>query len=150
MNNCDEILTRNTTGSLTAKTGETILESMKKLAVRENPMVARAELHTMIQGHDEPVQAFCARVRGQAAVPMDCPDCSNAVDYTEHVITDVVSHGLVDKDIQLDLLGNSNQAPSLEETLQFIEKKESGKRSATHFSQTALGQTVATTSSSYR
>ena len=152
---CDEQLrrdlTRNTVGSLTSKTSDEILTSIKKLAVREeNPMVARAELHSMIQGHDEPVRGYCARVRGQAAVckyTIECPDCAHIVDYTDHVIRDVVSQGLADKDIQLDLLGNSNQTPTLEETLQFIEKKESGKRSASRLSQTTQ---AAAASSSYR
>lgn len=155
---CDEQLrrdlTRNTSGSLTSKSSKEILESMKKLAVREeNPMVARAELHSMIQGHDEPVRVFGARVRGQANVckySIKCKNCSNDVDYTDHMIRDVISQGLADKDIQLDLLGNSNQTPTLEETLQFVEKKESGKRSATRLSQTISGQTAAASSSYHK
>ena len=97
-------------------------------------MVARAQLHAYTQDHDEPIRAFCARVRGQATIckySVACPSCNEPVDYTDSVITDVVSQGLADKDIQLDLLGDSNQSPSLEEVLLFVEKKESGKRSAT-------------------
>ena len=54
-----------------------------------------------------------------------CPDCGTNVDYTEPMIRDTVSQGLADKDIQLELLGDANQSPSLEEVLQFVEKKES-------------------------
>jgi hypothetical protein len=155
---CDEELrrdlTRNVTGTLTSKSEKELLESMKQLAVREeNPMVARAELHSMIQGHDEAVRVFGARVRGQANVckyTIKCKNCSQDVDYTDHMIRDVISQGLADKEIQLELLGSDNQTPTLEETLQFIEKKESGKRSATRLSGTASIQTANATSSSYR
>ena len=63
-------LTRTAGGSLTNKSKGDVLALMKKLAIRaENPMVTRAELHTMRQDHDEPVRAFSARVRGQADTP---------------------------------------------------------------------------------
>ena len=113
-------------------------------------MVARAELQTMRQDHDEPVRAFSARVRGQADTckyTVRCSDCAKDVDYTENMIRDVVSHGLADKDIQLDLLGDKNQSPSLEEVLQFVEQKESGKQSA---SRLANPHYTAAASSSYK
>ena len=40
--------------------------------------------------------------------------------------------GLVDSEIQLDLLSESNQNMTLEEVLQFVEKKEAEKRLANH------------------
>jgi hypothetical protein len=52
------------------------------------------------------------------------------VDYTEHIIRNVVTRGLADHDIQLDLLGDKNQNMTLEDVFQFIEAKEAGKRSA--------------------
>ena len=154
---CDEQLrrdlTRDTIGALTSKSEEELIDGMKKFAVREeNPMVARVELHSMVQGHDEAVRVFGARVRGQANVckyTLKCKHCSRDVDYTDHIIRDVISQGLADKDIQLDLLGSDNQAPTLEETLQFIEKKESGKRSANRLSQNIPGQAAATKNNSY-
>ena len=42
----------------------------------------------------------------------------------------VICHGIADPEIQLDLLSDANQDMTLEEVLQFIEKKEAGKRSA--------------------
>ncbi len=63
-----------------------------------------------------------------------CSDCGTNVDYTEPMIRDIVSQGLADKDIQLKLLGDANQSPSLEEVLQFVEKKEFSKRSAPRLS----------------
>ncbi len=154
---CDEQLrrdlTRDTVGALTSKTEKDLIEGMKKLAVREeNPMVARVELHSMVQGHDEAVRVFGARVRGQANVCkyiIKCKNCAHDVDYTDHIIQDVITQGLADKDIQLDLLGSDNQTPTLEETFKFIEKKESGKRSATRLSHNISVQAAAAKSSSY-
>ena len=46
------------------------------------------------------------------------------------MIRDVVTRGLDYQDIQQDLLGDRNKEPCLEEVIQFVESKESGKRSA--------------------
>ena len=135
---CDEQLrkdlTRNAGGSLTDKSTEEVMEAIKKLAVREeNAMVARVQLHNMRQDRDETIRSFGARLRGQAGVCkflVQCPECNTQVNYTENVLRDVVTRGLADEDIQLDLLGEKNQDMTLEEVFQFIEAKESGKRSA--------------------
>ena len=135
---CDEELRRDVTrmagGSLTNKTAEEALASIRTLAVREeSPMVARAALYAMHQDRDEPVRTFAARARGQARTckfTQDCPQCSTAVDFTDTMIIDVVTRGLDDQEIQQDLLGDRNQEPCLEEVIQFVESKESGKRSA--------------------
>ncbi len=81
----------------------------------------------------ETIRSFSARLRGQAGVCkflVTCPECNTEVNYTENVLRDVVTRGLADDEIQLDLLGDTNQNMTLEEVLQFIEAKESGKRSA--------------------
>jgi hypothetical protein len=135
---CDEQLrkdlTRTTGGTLTNSTEEDVLKAMKRLAVRvENTMVARVALHNMHQDSDEPIRSFGARLRGQAGVckfVIKCPNCTAEVNYTEAVLCDALSRGLEDMDIQLDLLGDKNQDMTLEEIFQFIEAKESGKRSA--------------------
>ncbi|XP_014676386.1 PREDICTED: uncharacterized protein LOC106816320 [Priapulus caudatus] len=96
-------------------------------------MVARVTLHNMRQDRDEPIRSFGARLRGQAGVCkfiMTCPGCSDDVNYTEAVLRDVLTRGLEDTEIQLDLLGDKNQEMTLEEVFQFVEAKESGKRSA--------------------
>ena len=53
---------------------------------------------------------------------------STAVDFTDTMIRDVVTRGLDDQEIQQDLMGDRNQEPCLEEVIQFVESKESGKR----------------------
>ena len=78
----------------------------------------------MRQDRDETIRSFGARLRGQASVY-----CDADVNYTENILRDVVTRGLADSEIQLYLLGEKNQAMSLEEVFQFIEAKEAGKRS---------------------
>ncbi|RLC10819.1 MAG: hypothetical protein DRI57_19860 [Deltaproteobacteria bacterium] len=154
---CDDELRKDITrmagGTLTNKTEEEVLAAIKRLAVREeNTMVARVTLHNMHQDHDEPIRSFGARLRGQAAVCkflIKCTNCDHDVNYTEPVICDCVTKGLVDSDIQLDLLGDNNQTMTLEETLKFVEAKESGKRSASRLHESQMHGTAAA-SSSYR
>ena len=138
---CDEALRRDLTrfsgGSLSNESEKTVLAAMRSLAVREeNLMVARVQLHNMVQDHDEPVRTFAARLRGQAAVckfSVPCPadGCPQVVRYEDEVIRDTLARGLGDRDIQLDLLGAQGQTQmSLEETIRFVEAREAGKRSA--------------------
>ena len=127
-------LSRNAGGSLTNKPEDEVLAAIKRLAVREeNSMVARVQLHNMRQDHDETVRSFGARLRGQASVckfTIECPSCKKGVDYTNAILRDVLTRGIADADIQLDLLSAENQDMSLEEAFKFIEAKEAGKRSA--------------------
>lgn len=135
---CDEQLrkdlTRNAGGSLTHKTIDEVMAAIKKLAVREeNTMVACVQLHNMHQDRDETIRSFGARLRGQAGVCkflIKCPGCDTDVNYTETILRDILTRGLADSEIQLDLLGDKNQDMTLEEVFQFIEAKEAGKRSA--------------------
>ena len=152
---CDEQLrrdlTRNAGGTLAGGTEEEVLAAMKALAVREeNVMVARVALHHMKQDRDEPIRAFAARLKGQASVckyVKTCPGCDQKVMYTEAILTDVLCRGIADAEIQMDLLGDANQAMSLEQALKFIEAKEAGKRSVTRLS---LPQSAEAMGSSYR
>ena len=134
---CDEQLQKDltwNTGSLTTKPIEDVMSAIRKLAVwEENTIVARVQLHNMDQDRDETVTSFCARLRGQAGIckfTTQCSSCDTNVNYTEHILRDVLTRGLADSEIQLDLLGDKNQDMTPEEVLQFVEAKESGKRSA--------------------
>ena len=155
---CDESLRRDLTrfsgGPLSTQSEETVLSAMRSLAVREeNVMVARVKLHNMTQEHDEPVRTFAARLRGQAAVckfsvPCTRDGCGQVVYYQDEVTRDTLARGLADRDIQLDLLGAQVQTQmSLEDTIQFVEAKEAGKRSAKTLGES---QGVAATRSQYR
>ena len=144
-------LTRAAGGTLTNKTEAQVLAAIKTLAVREeNVMVARVNLHNMRQDRDETVRSYGARLQGQAGVckfVMKCPGCEIEVNYTDSILRDVLTRGIADPDIQLELLGNSKQNMTVEEVFQFVEAKESGKRSAS----TLLdSHAVDVASSSYR
>ena len=77
----------------------------------------------MRQDRDKTIQSFDARLRGQASVSkffVICPGCNTDINYTENILHDVVTCGLADSKIQLDLLGEKNQDMTLEEVFQFI------------------------------
>ena len=103
----------------------------------------------MRQDRDEPVRNFGARLRGQAGVCkyiIPCPSCTADVNYTDDILRDVVTRNISDSEVQLDLLGDSNQNMTLEEVLKFIEAKEAGKRSTSRLLHT---QNVDAAHSSY-
>ncbi|CAC5390777.1 unnamed protein product [Mytilus coruscus] len=132
---CDEQLrkdlTRSAGGSLTNKPVQEMLAAIKKLAVREeNTMMARVTLHNMRQDRDEP-----------------CPACNTDVNYTDTIIRDVLARGISNPEIQLDLLGDKNQDMTLEEVTQFVEAKDSWKRSASRLLDSLMVEAV---SSSYK
>ena len=135
---CDDALRRDLSRSFSNLTGSNeaaLLENIKSLAVRqENVMVAWLKLQQMRQDRDEPVRAFSARIKGQAGVcqySVQC-ECGAQVSYSDPMIRDTLIVGLADDDIRLDVLGQTKQDMSLDETTRFIEAKESGKRSAGH------------------
>lgn len=155
---CDDRLRKDITraagGSLTNKTEDEVLKAIKQLAVRqENTMVARVSLHGMRQDREESIRAFCARVRGQANIcklTTTCPTCAADVNYTDTIIRDVLTRGVADPDIQLDLLGDKNQDMSLEDVVTLIEAKESGKRSASRLLDSHTTDVVSTAASRSR
>ena len=69
--------------------------------------------------------------------------------YTDEILCDVLTRGVADPEIQLGLLSDSNQNMTLDNVFQFIEKKESGKRSASQLLNTQT-QGAAAAQSSYR
>ena len=96
-------------------------------------MVVRVHLHSMQQDHDGTVRSFGARLSGQASVckfGSECSSCKKGVDYTNSILRDILTRGIADADIQLDVLSAKNQDMSLDEAFKFIEAKEVGKRSA--------------------
>ena len=76
-----------------------------------------------------------------------CPGCDIEVNYTDAILRDVLTKGIADPEIQLDLLGDKNLDMTLEEVFKFVEAKESGKRSASKLLDT---HSVDAASSAYR
>lgn len=125
---CDEQLrkdlTRSSVGPMTGKTEAAILASIKTLAAREeNAIVARVALNNMHQDQDESVRSFGTRFRGQAGVckyVITCSGCDANVDYTEQILRDVLCRGIVDLDIQLELLGQNQDITHQTRTPNFL------------------------------
>ena len=58
-----------------------------------------------------------------------CPDCQFAkVNFINQSIPDVITRGIEDEEIRLDILEEKNQSKSLEETITYIKAKESSKK----------------------
>ena len=141
-------LTRTTNSDLTARSEEQLLSAIRLLAVREEKvMVSRVLLHQMRQNNGEAIRAFAARVKGQAHVCeyfTKCHDCEKTISYADTVVRDMLTLGIADQDIQLELLGNVDQDMSLENVIKYIEVKEAGKRSTSllqQYSETAAAST---------
>ena len=118
----------------------------------ENTMVAQVALSNMRQGYGEPIRSFHGRLKGQADTckyEMTCTKvgCDQVNGFTEEILHDVIARGIADQEIQLDLFGEKNQDMSLKDMIEYIEAKESGKRSA---SRLLDPQSTDAISSSYR
>ena len=115
-------------------------------------MVARVTLYEMRQDRDETIRSFGARIRGQANIckyTLKCPSCTKPVNYSDHILRDVLSRGIADSEIQLSLLGDPNPDMTLEEVFKFVDTKEAGKRSASRLLE-AQTTNVAAVRSQYR
>ena len=80
---------------------------------------------------------FGARLHGQAGVGiffMEYPNCKTNVYYTNEILRDVLTRGIIESDVQLDLLGDCSQNMPMEGVLKFVEGKQAGKRSASRLS----------------
>ena len=130
-----------------------VLAAMKAHAVRsENIMVARYALHDMRQGREEQIRSFYARIKGQAdtcdyRTKCTKSECNEMVDFAGEILRDVLARGIVDDEIQLDLISDQNQKMTIEEMIKFVEARESGKRSASRLLDTP---SVNAASSTYR
>ncbi|XP_068753710.1 uncharacterized protein [Montipora capricornis] len=105
-----------------------LLAAMRSLAVIPVATgVLRTELLQLRQERDEPFRAFTARVRGKAetcALSTQC-ECGKNVDYTDHVIRDVLLNGISDPDIRREVLETKNvlQTP-VNDVIALVENKE--------------------------
>ncbi len=71
--------------------------------------VLRTELLQLHQDRDETFRAFTARVRGKAhsALSTQC-ECGKTVDYTDHIIRDVLLNGIDGTEIRREVLGTKD------------------------------------------
>ena len=105
-----------------------LLETMRSLAVTPvGTGVLRSELLQLRQERDETFRAFTARVRGKAetcTLITRC-ECGKSVDYTNHVIIDVLLNGIYDPDIRREVLGIKDIIKSsVNDVVSVVENKE--------------------------
>ena len=89
----------------------------------------------------------CVDKLGSAKFVLKCNNCDTDVNYADAILRDVLTRGLYDSEIQLELLGDQNQNMTLEQVFKFVEAKEAGRRSA---SKLMDSQGAESASSSYR
>ena len=122
----DSLLKANPNAASENLTG--LLAAMRSLAIIPvATCVLRTELLQLRQERDEPFRTFTAKVRGKAetcSYTTSCT-CGASVDYTDHVIRDVILNGLYDSDIRREVLGIAGilEKP-VNEVIALVETKE--------------------------
>ena len=110
----------------------TLLSTMKKLAVIPIATgIIRSELLEMKQLRDEAFRKFASRVRGKAEtckyetrVVCQCTKV-NVVDFTDHIMRDVLLAGIYDADIRREMYGiDKILEQPINEVIAIAEKKE--------------------------
>ena len=111
---------------------DTVLSSMKKLAVIPIATgIIRSELLEMKQLRDEAFRKFASRVRGKAetceyetSVLCQCTKVNN-VNFTDHIMRDVLLAGIYDADIRREMYGIDRilEHP-INDVIATVEKKE--------------------------
>ena len=122
----DRIMKTNPT--ITSESITAVLATMRSLAVIPvATCVLGTELLQLQQERDETFRAFTARVRGKAetcAFNARC-ECGQDVDYTDHVVRDVLLNGLSDPDIRRDVLGTKDiLTKPINDVIALVENKE--------------------------
>ena len=135
---CDEELTSELfrdTPNISTIGEEDLLARIKQLAVLSvATCVRKTELFSMRQDRGQPIRSFAAKVKGKAhtcafSKPCATATCNLNVDYTEDIVKHVILAGIVDEDIQREVLGLEGlDAKSLNDTIATIENKEMAAR----------------------
>ena len=118
------------------KSEEEILAEMRRLAVvAQNNLVNIVRLRSLIQDRDEPIRSYLARLKGISAVCKLTLRCScnppASVSYADKEILHCIVKGLADEDIRRQVLGVVEEM-NLDDTVKFIEAKESGKKAGVY------------------
>ena len=121
---------------LDAKTEEQLLAEMRTLAiVAQNHLVNIVRVRSMVQDRDEPIRYYLARLKGVAAVCKLTLQCTceppTTVSYADKEILHCLVKGLADDDIRRQVLGVVEEM-NLDETVKFIEAKETGRQAGVY------------------
>ena len=120
---------------ITSKTVTEVLATMKELAVIPIATgILRSELLEMKQNRDEAFRNFASRVRGKAEtceyeVEVRCSNSgcnqANKINFTDHIMRDVLLAGIYDADIRREMYGVDNiLEQAINQVISLVEKKE--------------------------
>ena len=130
---CNEELRQRVFDSGTYSTLNTVdlfLAKMKKLAViTVHKSVHLMNLWRMSQEPDEGIRAFVARVTGTAdmcGMNVKCVPCNTNISYRDHVVQQIVIHGMRDNDIRVRVLSRntSGELNTLDKVVDYIAAEE--------------------------
>ena len=134
---CDDALRQRVfdTGTYSSLTTETeFLKKMKELSV----IVVHRSIHLMNlwkmhQESDEPIRAFAARATATAdmcnmTVKCPSPACDTEVCYRDHVVHQIIIHGMRDNDVRVRVLSRntSGELTTLDKLIDYIAAEEAG------------------------
>merc|ERR1711888_247388 len=147
---CNEDLRKNLFNCLGSKlktlTEQEMMDEIKKLAVlAQNNLVKMVQFFELSQDREEPIRAFFARLKAAASackltVQCTAVACTERVSYSDKMILHALVRGIVDEEIRENVLAKTEEL-GLEETIKFIEAKETGRRSTAQLSPGGLANT---------
>ena len=146
----------NTHSNIENESEKEALKVIKEMSVKsESIIVAQVNHMKCVQGRDEPIRPYYARLKGQAKV---CDyTVTHTLDGTEHTVSfedkilrQILATNIADNEIQTELLSQLNlrKTPmTADEMVNFIEAKENGKKSSIRLSNVLSSNAV---TSSYK
>ena len=147
---CNEDLRRNLYNYLGSKlktlTEQQMMDEIQKLAVlAQNNLVKMVQLLALFQDREEPIREFYARLKASASacelsVQCTAVACTEKVSYSDKMILHALVRGIADEEIRENVLAKTEEL-GLEETIKFIEAKETGRRSTVQLSPGSLANT---------
>ena len=103
--------------------------------VAQNHLVNIVRVRSLVQDREEPIRSYLARLKGVAAVcklTLQCNcDPPTIVSYADKEILHCLVKGLADDDIRRQVLGVVEEM-DLDNTVRFIEAKESGRKAGAY------------------
>ena len=119
-----------------------LLKALRSLAIIPVSVgVLRTELLQLRQDRDEAFRTYSARVRGKAETCEFAATytCGLAVDYTDHIIRDVLLSGILDSDIRREVLGTIDILKKpVNDVIAMVENKEMARNALPSTSLSAM------------
>ena len=154
----DDALQKHLSKSLEGRTNsideDNLMEEIKRLAVvKQSNLINTVALMNATQDRGEAVRPYVARLRGLAAscdLSTKCGSCNVDVNFVNKFLHLCLVKGLADEDTKHEILSKVDEM-SLDDTITFIEARETGKKSIDVLSGSGLSSShVHKVNSSYK